>query len=166
MIETPRLILREWLESDADDLYKYASDPDVGTPAGWPPHTSVEMSLFVIREVFSAPNTFAVVLKETNEVIGCCGIVPEGARPTDFIGKYELEIGYWLGKPLWGRGIIPEAVQALCDYTQKHLGVKRLWIAFNDDNHKSMRVAEKCGFVYRHTLDCESHRELYYAKDC
>ena len=99
MIETPRLILREWLESDAEDLYKYASDPDVGTPAGWPPHTSVEMSLFVIREVFSAPNTFAVILKETNEVIGCCGIVPEEARPTDFIGKYELEIGYWLGKP-------------------------------------------------------------------
>ena len=50
-MKTERLILRRWNESDAEDLYKYASDPDVGPIAGWPPHQSVEESLNVIRNV-------------------------------------------------------------------------------------------------------------------
>ena len=50
MIETERLILRPWQESDAEELYAYASDPAVGPPAGWPPHTSVENSREIIME--------------------------------------------------------------------------------------------------------------------
>lgn len=45
MIETDRLILRHWRDSDAETLFKLASDPDIGPVAGWPPHTSVENSL-------------------------------------------------------------------------------------------------------------------------
>ena len=54
ILETERLILRPWREEDADDLYIYASDPDIGPPAGWPPHTSVESSREIIRTVLSA----------------------------------------------------------------------------------------------------------------
>ena len=43
-LETDRLVLRPWREDDAEDLYTYGSDPDIGSPAGWPPHTSVENS--------------------------------------------------------------------------------------------------------------------------
>lgn len=75
MIETERLILRPWQESEAGILYKYASNPDIGPIAGWSPHTSVENSLEIIRTVFSAPETYAVVLKETSEPVGCCGIM-------------------------------------------------------------------------------------------
>ena len=74
-IETDRLILRPWQESEARILYKYASDPEIGPIAGWPPHTSVENSLDIIRTVFSAPETYAVVLKKSNEPVGCCGIM-------------------------------------------------------------------------------------------
>ena len=52
MITTERLILRKWEETDAESLFEYASDPDVGPIAGWPPHRSVEESLDVIRNVF------------------------------------------------------------------------------------------------------------------
>ena len=45
MIYTERLILRPWEESDADELFRYASDPRVGPSAGWPPHTSVDESV-------------------------------------------------------------------------------------------------------------------------
>ena len=55
ILETERLILRPWCESDADDLYTYASDPEVGPPAWWPPHTSVENSREIIRTVLSKP---------------------------------------------------------------------------------------------------------------
>ena len=60
-LETERLILRPWEEGDAEDLYRYASNPDVGPIAGWPVHTSVENSREIIREVLSAPETYAVV---------------------------------------------------------------------------------------------------------
>ena len=55
MIETERLIIRPWQKSEAAILFKYASDPDIGPIAGWPPHSSVENSLEIIHTVFSAP---------------------------------------------------------------------------------------------------------------
>ena len=64
ILQTKRLILRPWSENDAEELYKYASDPEVGSPAGWPPHTSVENSREIIRTVLSAPEIYAVCLKE------------------------------------------------------------------------------------------------------
>ena len=75
-METKRLILRPWRESDAEALFKYASDPDVGPRAGWPPHKSVEESLEIIRNVFSVEGMWAVELKGTSEVIGSIGYLP------------------------------------------------------------------------------------------
>ena len=70
ILETKRLILRPWCEDDAEELYKYASDPEVGPPAGWPPHTSVENSREIIRTVLSKPETYAVCLKEDGKPVG------------------------------------------------------------------------------------------------
>lgn len=68
-LETNRLILRPWQESDAEVLFKYESHTDVGPIAGWPAHTSVENSCKIIKIVLSALHTFAVVLKETGEPV-------------------------------------------------------------------------------------------------
>ena len=54
ILETERLTLRPWREDYAEDLYIYAGDPEVGPPAGWPPHTSVESSREIICTVLSA----------------------------------------------------------------------------------------------------------------
>ena len=67
ILETERLILRPWNETDAESLYEYAKDDRVGPIAGWPPHTSVENSREVIKTVLSAPETYAVCLKENNK---------------------------------------------------------------------------------------------------
>ena len=72
-METKRLILRPWREEDAADLYEYAKDPDVGPPAGWPPHESVESSRALIKSVLSAPETYAVCLKDGGP-IGSIGL--------------------------------------------------------------------------------------------
>ena len=69
-LTTERLILRPWAETDAGDLYRYAKDDRVGPIAGWPPHSSVDNSAEIIRTVFSAPETYAVCLKEDNRAIG------------------------------------------------------------------------------------------------
>ena len=159
-IETARLTLRPWHESDAAELYSLASDPDVGPAAGWPPHTSVDNSLEIIRTVFSSPDTYAVVLRRCGRPVGCCGLVPEGERPVGEIAPAGVEIGYWLGRDHWGQGIIPEAVNALVERVSARPGVKSLWIAFYTANDKSRRVAEKCGFTYHHT----SGGEHFYVK--
>ena len=77
MMETERLLLRPWQESDAEALYRWASDPEVGPAAGWSPHTSVENSREIIRTVLSEEGTFAVVPKGGNGgPIGAIGVFP------------------------------------------------------------------------------------------
>lgn len=151
MIGTERLILRPWEESDAEALFKYASDPDIGPIAGWPPHTSVENSREIIRTVFAAPETYAVVLKETGEPIGCCGIMFSDSLHSAEMKQNEAEIGYWIGKPYWGQGLIPETVKALLARGFNDLHLDAAWCGHYDGNTKSKRVIEKCGFKFHHT---------------
>lgn len=151
MIETERLILRPWQEDDAETLYKYASDTDIGPIAGWPPHTSVENSLEIIRTVFSAPETYAVVLKDSGEPVGACGIMFADGLHSAAMKPGEAEIGYWIGKPYWGQGLIPEAVKALLARCFNELKLDTVWCGYYDGNIKSKRVCEKCGFKYHHT---------------
>lgn len=150
-IETDRLILRPWQESDAAALYKYASDPDIGPIAGWPPHTSVEDSFEIIRTVFAAPEVYAVVLKATGEPIGSCGIMFSDSLHSADMTVSEAEIGYWIGKPYWGQGLIPEAVRALLARSFNVLNLNAVWCGHYDGNLKSKRVCEKCGFRYHYT---------------
>lgn len=70
MLETKRLILRRWQDSDAENLFEYAKDPDVGPIAGWPAHQSIEESRDVIRNVFNGKEAYAICLKADNRAIG------------------------------------------------------------------------------------------------
>ena len=145
MLETKRLILRPWQESDAESLYEYAKDPDVGPPAGWPPHTSVENSRQLIQTVLSAPETYAVCLKD-GKAIGSISLKLKGH--TDMTDREdECELGYWLGKPFWGQGLMPEACRELLRYAFDALNMR----GYYEGNEKSRRVQEKLGFVYRYT---------------
>lgn len=145
-IETERLILRPWLESDAGSLFKYASDPDVGPRAGWPPHISIEESLETIRTIFSGEGMWAVELKESGEAIGCVGYLPASLSNLD-IQENQCEVGYWIGKPYWGKGICTEAMSAILDYCFNVKGFSVLWGNYFPENPASGRVMEKCGFV-------------------
>lgn len=148
--KTERLILCPWKTSDAKSLYEYAKDPDVGPIAGWPVHTSVENSLDIIKNVLSAPETYAVCLKENNVAIGSIGLIPPMRSHTD-AKPDEIEVGYWIGVPFWGKGYIPEAIGELQRHAFKDLGCKAMWCGYYDGNEKSKRCQEKCGFKYHHT---------------
>lgn len=151
MIETERLILRSWRETDAEALFRYASDPDIGPIAGWSPHTSVENSLEIIRTVFSAPETYAVVLKDTGEPVGSCGIMFSNSLHYADMQQNEAEIGYWIGKPYWGQGLIPEAVKGLLSRYFNDLHLDAVWCGYYEGNNKSKRVCEKNDFKFHHT---------------
>ena len=150
MLETDRLILRAWRESDAEDLYRYAKDPLIGPIAGWTPHKSVEDSLEIIRTVFSEPETYAIILKDTGECVGSAGIMSPGKGSAP-MGDNEAEIGYWIGVPYWGQGLVPEAVRRLLKRCFEELGCQAVWCGCYEGNNKSRRVMEKCGFTYHHT---------------
>ena len=121
ILETNRLILRPWEESDAEECYKYAKDPLVGP-----------------------------IWKETNLPIG--NIALKMGTDTDLTEKEdECELGYWLGVPYWGMGIMPEAAEELLRHAFEELGMKKVWCAYYDGNKKSKRVQEKCGFQYQWT---------------
>ena len=115
IMETERILLRYWQESDAEALFKYASDPDVGPRAGWPAHKSVEESREIIRTFFHNDTTWAIVLKETGEAIGCIGYYTHETSNIP-IGENDCEVGYWVGKPFWNKGICTEALKLMLDY--------------------------------------------------
>ncbi|MGN1263540.1 MAG: GNAT family N-acetyltransferase [Prevotella sp.] len=164
-METDRIMLRHWLDSDSDALFKYASHPDVGPRAGWEPHKTVEESLNVIRKVFDNPTTWAIVLKETSEPIGAVGYGAScecslPSRPD------EPTVGYWLGRPYWNKGICTEALRLMMEHIRRTTDIKSLVSGHFTDNPASGAVMEKCGFkptgdtVFDDTLYAGSRRPI------
>lgn len=152
ILETNRLILRRWEESDAESLFEYAQDPDVGPIAGWPPHKNVEESLDVIKHVFTGAECYAICEKASNKAIGAIELKLNGH--TDMTERDdECELGYWLGKPYWGGGYVPEAAREILRHGFEDIGMTTIWCGYYDGNNKSKRVQEKVGFVYHHTCN-------------
>lgn len=152
IFETERLILRRWEESDAEDLYKYASNPDVGPIAGWPPHQSLDESKDVIKNVFNGKEAYAICLKEDGKVIGAIELKLNGH--TDMTEKDdECELGYWIGRPFWGQGMMPEAANELLRHAFEDIGMSKVWCGYYEGNIKSKRVQEKVGFKYQWTSE-------------
>ena len=149
-METERLLLRKWNEADAESLFEYAADPQVGPAAGWPPHRSVEESLDVIRNVLNGKECYAICEKENGKAIGSIELKLNGH--TDMTERDdECELGYWIGRPFWGRGYMPEAAKEILRHGFEDLGMNIIWCGYYEGNQKSKRVQEKLGFVYHHT---------------
>lgn len=149
-LTTERLILRRWEESDAEDLYKYAKDPSVGPAAGWPAHKSIDESRCVIKNVLNGKEAYAVCLKDDGKAIGAIELMLNGHNHLSQ-NDDECELGYWIGKPFWGQGLIPEAAREMLRRAFEDLGINKVWCGYYDGNLKSKRVQEKNGFTYQFT---------------
>lgn len=156
-LETERLFLRDWRMEDAEDLYEYARDGRVGPLAGWSPHKSLEESRGLIGSFLLEAETYAIVLKENQKVIGSIGLHKK-CMDLRLAGLRQRMIGYVLNPAYWGRGIMPEAVRRLLDYGFDELKLDMIWCGYYDFNEKSKRVVEKCGFRYEFTR--REHRPL------
>jgi ribosomal-protein-alanine N-acetyltransferase len=117
-LETERLILRAFKPTDLADFYEYASVKGVGEMAGWQHHKSIYESAAILDSFINEDKTFAIVLKENNKVIGSLGVEKYGLddKLTEFDGYKGREIGFVLSKDYWGRGLMPEAVDAVVNY--------------------------------------------------
>ena len=150
ILQSSRLILRHWEESDKEELYALASDPAVGPMAGWLPHKDVQDSLLVIRNILSEDGTFAIILKETGKLIGSTGLFRPQCKECE-VFPADKEVGYWIGQKYWGNGYATEAVETMLRYAFSCPETRRVWCAAFHKNERSIRVQEKCGFTYDHT---------------
>ena len=141
-IITERLVLRSWQEGVAADLYMLARDADIGPRAGWKPHDSIAYSLKTIRSIMAGPEVYAITDRETGTLMGSIGLRPMVER-----GEGEWELTFWIGKPYWGRGFVPEAAVASLHHAFTELGCASVWCTHFDENEQSRRVIEKCGFT-------------------
>jgi len=149
IIETDRLTLRAFCESDLHDFYAYASVPGVGEMAGWPHHTSIDTTNIVLRSFLEKKDVFAIFHKADNKVIGSLGLHNAWINKEE---KYQhlkaKNIGYVLAKDYWGQGLVPEAVKAVIQYGFNTLGLEAFSIEHFVENVQSKRVIEKCGFTF------------------
>lgn len=148
-IETERMLLREWRETDLEDLFAYASVEGVGEMAGWPHHTSEETSMMILDSFIQSKNVFAVVCKESGKVMGSLGLHNSWGNDEPIYEALRLkEIGYVLGKEYWGKGLMPEAVKGVIQYYFDQDVLDAFTIGHFNVNHQSRRVIEKIGFEF------------------
>lgn len=147
-LETERLYLRMFTPDDAEDVYAYASNPNVGPPAGWAPHKSVEDSRKIIEEIFMPPEAWAIRIKGDDRVVGVIALEPDNIRPD----SNSRELGYNLAEEHWGKGYMTEAAKEVLRFAFEELGLDQVGICTSRVNQRSQRVIEKCGFTYEGTI--------------
>lgn len=147
-IETQRLLLRPFKQSDLADFFAYASVEGVGEMAGWAHHEDLQKSKEILNRFIAEDKTFAICLKDSDKVIGSLGVEKYGLEDklSEFFDYNGREIGYVLSKEYWGQGLMPEAVNAVIEYLFNNKGLDFLTCGYYEFNSQSKRVQEKCGF--------------------
>jgi ribosomal-protein-alanine N-acetyltransferase len=149
VLETDRLILRAWQETDVNDFFEYASVEGVGEMAGWKHHDSIDVSKKILQSFISGKNVFAIMYKENKKVIGSVGLHRSWANDESNYEQLKVkEIGYVLSKAYWGEGLMPEAVAVIIRFCFDKCNLDALTIGHFLSNGQSKRVIEKCGFKF------------------
>jgi ribosomal-protein-alanine N-acetyltransferase len=145
ILDTPRLILREFSPNDTDALGRVLSDPE--TMRFYPaPLDRLGVEEWIARNrsryAKDRHGLWAMILKTTGELIGDCGLTVQSVDSTD-----EIEIGYHVRRDHWGQGLATEAARACRDYGFAHLPVDHIISLIRPENLPSRRVAEKNGMT-------------------
>jgi len=145
ILETTRVVLREFRRDDADALARVISDPE--TMRFYPaPYDRKGVEDWIARNLQryakDGHGLWAMTLKGSGELIGDCGLTVQNVDGAD-----EVEIGYHVRRDLWGKGFATEAARACRDFGFARLPVERLISLIRPENLPSRRVAEKNGMT-------------------
>ncbi|HTE46522.1 MAG TPA: GNAT family N-acetyltransferase [Gemmatimonadaceae bacterium] len=140
-IRTERLTLRRPRATDAEAVFRYASDPDVTDHMDWARHTDISQSRAFLEYcddewVAGREATWAITLGESDQMVGVISVRPAG---------HKAAFGYALSREFWGRGIATEAARAVIAEAFRLHGIIRVWATCAVDNVRSRRVLEKAG---------------------
>ena len=144
VIDTPRLRLRPWSDSDAPALFEFARHPRIGMLCGWKPFECIDDAHSALSTVLAAPDSYAVTLGSTGELVGSIALRIDAETTADTVA----DIGYWIGAPYWGNGYATEAGHAIIARARQ-LGVSTIILKYFDGNDASRRVSEKLGFTWQ-----------------
>ncbi|MCP4143768.1 MAG: GNAT family N-acetyltransferase [bacterium] len=158
MLNSDRLTLREFKDSDLEAVHSYGSDIEVVRYMEWGPNSRTDSEDFLARakaELLKGPRAiyeFAVIETATDELIGGIGLHTKG---------FQAMLGYCYARPAWGKGFATEAAQLLVDYGFNTLGLHRIWAKCDTENIPSIRVLEKIGMIQEGCLkhDCQIRGE-------
>lgn len=147
IIETERMLLREFTNDDLDEMTEVLGDPEVMRFSLNGPYSREKTFEFLERTITrykeGGMGLLAVVHKTDERVIGYCGILFQ-----EIDGEDLPEIGYRLNRQYWGRGLATEAAKAVQNYGFSHLGFSKMISIIEAENLASIRVAEKNGLVF------------------
>lgn len=155
LIETERLIIRNWQASDVNHYLVLAHDVGYNCfslPGRFLVHSPEEarekvrqrMRLFDERKL----GKFPMFLRATDEFIGTCGM-----EPFDLDGRTEIELGYRLCLNFWGKGYAKEGAMAMLNYGFAELKLPRVMAFVLPQNRASVSVLGQLGFRYLHDFD-------------
>lgn len=149
ILETPRLLLRDWSLDDFSGFRAIATDPRVmryiGNGQPWPDDRILRFIQSGIEKAKARGwILWPVVLKETARLIGFCGF-GDGFPP-------DVEIGWWLSPPYWSRGLATEAARAVLAYGFDKFQFPRVISVAQPANRASIRVMEKLGMQYERSF--------------
>ena len=163
-IETERLILRRFVETDAQAMFdNWASHSENLTYVMWNPHLNVEQTRNSIAnwvKSYDNPNYYkwAICLKDNPDyVIGDISLVSVDETNS------SCEIGYILGMDYWGRGLVTEALKAVLSYCLDEIEFKEVNAFYASLNPASGRVMEKAGMTFWKTIPNAVERKGYIA---
>lgn len=149
LLETNRLKLQRLRYEDADEIfYTYASKPDATRYVSFPTHQSIEDTRSYLRYAIPAWNkgidfTYAIRLKESNRLIGTCGIINDQGK---------IQYGYVFGPIHWGKGYASEVGITIINILKQIPVIHRVGSFVDAENVASIRVLEKIGMKHEATL--------------
>lgn len=148
IIETNRLVLRGWKVEDYLDMYEINCDEKVNLSAGCAVVKDIEKIKDSLNLLIPQNQSYAIVLKTENKVIGTIGM-DEIAPDESLKNLKQRYIGYRLNSKYWGKGYATEAAQSFIKYLFENFNLDLIWSSHYDFNERSKRVIEKCGFHYK-----------------
>lgn len=162
VLETPRLIFREWLPDDWLRFKPIATDPRVLRYVGTgqvPTDEQIQGYIEAARKQCREDGfcLWPLVYRENGALIGFCGL-------DHLWGGEEIEIGYWLAPGYWGKGLATEAAHAVLRYGFNRLGLQRIVAVAHPENRASIRVLEKLGMAFEKTVLHEGITHVYHAR--
>ena len=162
VLETDRLVLRHLTMDDLDALAGIQADPEVMRFFTSGPRTRDEVRGELERCISLQErhgfSLWAAVDKGDGELIGRCGLLPQGLQ-----GREEVEIAYLIARSRWNLGLGTEAARAIRDHGFDRFGFRRLVSIIHRDNLASRRVAEKVGLRPERLIQFMNHRCWLYS---
>jgi putative acetyltransferase len=147
-MDTQRLFLRPFRNTDLEIFYQICRNPNVGPPAGWKPHANIAESWSILQSFIAQDHIWAIEKKDNQSLIGSIGLHLDQKR----IGLSVRSLGYVLSEEAWGHGYATEAAQRIIAYGFEIMELTMISVYHYPFNTASERVIRKCGFVYEGTL--------------